>query len=457
MSHLGKILAYVSPGDRVISDVEVYAGSYSGNFLGGAGWDVVPFGPNPQADTWYLATPYTADFDLSGGGDFYIEAYFNVTAFTNEMSIVSKDTYGSNFDWALIVKDDTTLRVWSNATTTDLTVTVPTMNTGQWYHFKFERVSGVNTIYLDGVDYGNNTMSISNSSTSYVTVGCSSWNNPGMFFNGYVDNIRINKGTDSMFLKFEGLNPDKNSFTDDTGKIFTILPEAPANIMTDNVDVVRDGLVVYLDSMNLKSYDRTGTTWVNLANPGTSDATLSGGFTFDTATGGISFDGVSGQAVYNMNLTAEFTAITIAKSNTSLWTDYGNVTSARELSGYVMHPFQADTLFAVSVMTDQPADLNVFSLNDFFTPADIQQVHLYGLSSNGTNVHYGYFDEEAHSIPGTITRTDGTNVDVYIGNDSPPYNTRFGNITVFAHLYYNRQLTPEEVVQNLRALRSHFQ
>lgn len=455
MSHTGKILSYWDAVDRVISNVEVYEGTYSGNFLGGTGWDVIPFGPNPEAATWYLATPYTAEFDLSGG-DFVIEARFNVTAFSNEMSIISKDTYGSNFDWALIIVDNQTLRVWSNGTATDLTVTVPTMNTGQWYHFKFERVSGTNTIYLDGVDYGNNTMTISNSSTEFITVGCSSWNNPGMFFNGYIDNVRISTGSpDAMFLRFEGLDPQKKYFTDDSGKKFYILPEPDGNIITDDVDIVRDGLIVHFDTMNLKSYDRVGSTLVNLVNPGTHDATLSGGYTFD-AEGGITFDGVSGQAIYNVTHTAEFTAITVARSIPALWTDYGNITSSRVLSGYTMHPFQADTLMAVSVMTDQPGDLNVFSLNDFFTPADIQVPHLYGVSSNGSNVHYGYFDEEAHPIPGTITRTDGTNGDVYIGNDSPPYDTRFGNIAFFAHLYYNRQLTPEEVRQNFRALRSHF-
>ena len=52
-----------------------------------------------------------------------------------------------------------------------------------------------NTSFLAhiGVSYGSNTMSISNVA-SPTTAGCSSWNYPSDYFNGYIDDVRISKG-----------------------------------------------------------------------------------------------------------------------------------------------------------------------------------------------------------------------------------------------------------------------
>jgi hypothetical protein len=54
--------------------------------------------------------------------------------------------------------------------------------------------------------------------------------------------------------------------------------------------VVTDGLVLYLDAANQRSYPKSGTTWSDLA--GSNNGTLTNGPTFDSANGGsIVFDG----------------------------------------------------------------------------------------------------------------------------------------------------------------------
>jgi hypothetical protein len=58
-----------------------------------------------------------------------------------------------------------------------------------------------------------------------------------------------------------------------------------------NTSVVRDGLVLYLDAANPKSYPGTGTTWFDIKN--TNNATLTNGVSFDSSNNGyFSFDGI---------------------------------------------------------------------------------------------------------------------------------------------------------------------
>jgi hypothetical protein len=82
----------------------------------------------------------------------------------------------------------------------------------------------------------------------------------------------------------------------------------------------RDGLVLALDAGNIRSYNGSGTTWVDLSGTG-NDATLINGPTFDTENGGnILFDDVDDHAVITNNPSINFsTQLTI-----SLWLNTGN-------------------------------------------------------------------------------------------------------------------------------------
>jgi hypothetical protein len=139
----------------------------------------------------YGRIPYNSDFNLSST-NYTLEGWFNLNAFQLPgQSLISKDTYGSNFDWSLLILDSTTLRFYSNGTATNVTATVPTMNTGQWYHYVVTSISGVIRIYLDGVLYQTGAMPTSNSSQFYVTLGCVGWNSPAFFTNGKISILRV--------------------------------------------------------------------------------------------------------------------------------------------------------------------------------------------------------------------------------------------------------------------------
>lgn len=141
----------------------------------------------------YLTVPYSSDFNLSG--EFKIETWFKVNSFSNSQTLISKDTFGVNYDWGITLATSNTIRVFTDRSLQNLTVSVPSMNTNTWYKIALERklLSGTltNTIYLNNVAYGANTMSITNDSLTPITVGCNSHNNPSSFFNGWLESLIV--------------------------------------------------------------------------------------------------------------------------------------------------------------------------------------------------------------------------------------------------------------------------
>ena len=441
-----KILSY-SIETVIQSNVTVPSisgGTYSGRF----------YGHTPQ---YYLTTPYTPDFDLSAT-DFYISADFNLNTFTMPpfgQVLVSKDTYGSNFDWALLITDANTITVYSNATTTNLTITVPTMNTGQWYNVKFERSGGVNTLYLDGVAYGSNTMGISNASQFFVTVGCSSWNNPSFTpVDGYIDNVIIynaNTGSNVLDLDFENLDASKQFFTDNTGKILTIHPTPFPRFIVDYNDIVKNGLIVHYDMVNINSYDRTGTTVNDLTGNGHT-GTLAGGTSF-TLDGGISFNGIYGKLTYLLDIPSAMTHVIVAKSNQPTWSDYNGLGCYRGPNGWSTHPWQGtSTDISMGVNDNAGGGIGNFVSIAGFNP---QNLHVYCVTTDGTNCT-SYVDLTEYPVAGTVTRDNTTTgATIRIANDDVPYDSRFTDVTVYAHLIYNRSLTKAEVIKNYNAFKNY--
>lgn len=140
----------------------------------------------------YLRLPYSSAFDLSTG-NFTIEAWFMRLSTSGTQCIIAKDTYGSNFDWAIYVSN-TSLTCYTQATGANLTVSIPSLQTNTWYHVALVRSGTINAFYLNGILMGWNTMTFTNASQSYITIGCASWNNPNTLFYGYIDDVRVIKG-----------------------------------------------------------------------------------------------------------------------------------------------------------------------------------------------------------------------------------------------------------------------
>lgn len=159
----------------------------------------------------YGTIPYNSKFNLSIT-DYTLEGWFNSNSFSSGQAIITKDTNGISFDWCLYIPNSSSLKILSNGTSTNVTANVPTMNTGQWYHCVVTSVSGTIKIYLNGVLYQTQSMSTSNNSLSYVTIGCASWNLPNGFINGNISILRIYNVGLSGVQVLENYNALKNRY-----------------------------------------------------------------------------------------------------------------------------------------------------------------------------------------------------------------------------------------------------
>jgi predicted heme/steroid binding protein len=235
-----------------------------------------------------------------------------------------------------------------------------------------------------------------------------------------------------------------------------------AGIVAPNI--VTEGLVLYLDAANTKSYPGSGTTWSDLSRSG-NNGTLTNGPTFNSGNGGsIVFDGTNDYVTTTTNLGANPLPI----HTISIWFKT-SLASGKKLIG----------------IEDQQTGI-LSTLND-------RQIYM------GTNgkIYYGVYDTAARTITSISTLTDnlwhqavgvctGANqILLYIdgvlnssgvGNGYALYTTsyiRIANYLVgstwtngtFQGYYtgnisqtsiYNRALSAQEVLQNYNATKGRF-
>jgi len=126
---------------------------------------------------------YESQFDLSNT-DYTLEQWVSMDDFAAIRVSLSKDVQGSNYDWGIRVDDANTIKIFSNATATNVTATVPTMSVGTPQHICITSISDNFNIYLNGVSYGTGSMTTTNADTEGVTIGCASSNIQNSFWYG---------------------------------------------------------------------------------------------------------------------------------------------------------------------------------------------------------------------------------------------------------------------------------
>jgi hypothetical protein len=149
---------------------------YNNTSFDGKGW--VFNGTNQ-----YGIIGYESQFDLSNT-DYTLEQWVSMDDFDSIRVSLSKDVQGSNYDWGIRVDDANTIKIFSNATATNVTATVPTMSTNTVYHICITSISDNFNIYLNGVSYGTGSMTTTNADTEGVTIGCASSNTQNAFWKG---------------------------------------------------------------------------------------------------------------------------------------------------------------------------------------------------------------------------------------------------------------------------------
>jgi hypothetical protein len=219
-----------------------------------------------------------------------------------------------------------------------------------------------------------------------------------------------------------------------------------------NTSIIRDGLVLYLDAANPKSYPGSGTTWFDLK--GINNGTLINGPTFNSDNKGyINFDGVNDKcdtSLLSSSIGNLFTAIVIftKKGVSALGSTTNRLLTTDRTSGSTKWALgirnDGNIQFSGSGGTDNQPSFPIPS-NQFIFSAITHNINNYSL----------YINDELklsnNSSP--IGLTDfGT---VTIGG-RPNTADRYWNGDIAFVMIYNRVLTQQEINQNFNAVRGRY-
>lgn len=168
-------------------------GKYIGNIVTDGG----PTGYSCYFDgsTQYLNVADNAALDF-GTGDFTIEFWFNPSRIQFTTIMAGWNSSGTVYGWACTF--DTTSASFTSAiagTYIGAARTI-TLSANTWYHFAAVRSGSTVKLYINGVSDSSvtNTQSVDTQSTG-INIGKSTYTSNPNWFQGYVSNVRILKGT----------------------------------------------------------------------------------------------------------------------------------------------------------------------------------------------------------------------------------------------------------------------
>lgn len=224
--------------------------------------------------------------------------------------------------------------------------------------------------------------------------------------------------------------------------------------VTYNPKTVIDGLVLYLDAANKKSYPGTGTSWNDLSTIGVNGTLINSPAYVSSDLGSFLFDNTNDLVTVNHNsnhLSNSGTMIFWAKplsDGTSNVCRFAN--KANDTVGTAGYNFAINT------------DRLLMRINAGLLTGTVNMVNYYGkwsqyaftwTSTGNTGVIYiNDTVDISGSLGATVSMT--TTNPLYIGNLSDFSRTFDGNISIVQ--YYNRQLSFQEIQNNFNALRGRY-
>jgi hypothetical protein len=212
---------------------------------------------------------------------------------------------------------------------------------------------------------------------------------------------------------------------------------------------IKDGLVLFLDAGNPKSYPGSGITWVDLTKNG-NNGTLVNGPTFDSDNGGgIVFDGVDDRVSIsnplNQNNLEQIWTV-------SAWVNVNNNNVLQQLiSGMNLG------LNLNHSTTNRPLLYLNSGVNDYYIYGQVERI----LGKGWVYVTFAFRNSDGFR---SIYINGGENISAFGPNNT---STPSGLSSVFniginmsgklsQIQIYNRVLTPEEILQNYNATKSRF-
>ena len=210
--------------------------------------------------------------------------------------------------------------------------------------------------------------------------------------------------------------------------------------------IVTDGLVLYVDAANARSYPGTGTTWADLA--GGNDGTLTNGPTFDAGNGGsIVFDGSNDEVICGNDASIQITEGTI-----SAWFSanngniaYRGIIAKQNAWGLFVYD---DELVTYSWGNSARRGTGIDVGNGAWNNAVMTFTETVGSPSNNAKVYLN-----GNLVLTTTVKHSNQTATLQIGeaNAGQHFSGKISQASV-----YNRALTADEVRQNYLATRGRY-
>ena len=220
--------------------------------------------------------------------------------------------------------------------------------------------------------------------------------------------------------------------------------------------IVTDGLVLYLDAANTKSYVSGSTTWNDISRGGNT-GTLVNGPTFNSGNGGsIVFDGTNdyGSVVSNQVITNDFTFTVWAKRDGDTATGIGGIFGNHyhtELSGANL--FFRNSSTTVNIAAGNGATRPSFEIT---IPRLNTEWNFYAIRYSGTTYQLYFNGILLNSRTAVVVQSLNSNrygIGVWALSYLAEY---YLNGKVSQCLSYTRALSDDEILQNYNATKSRF-
>jgi Concanavalin A-like lectin/glucanases superfamily len=225
--------------------------------------------------------------------------------------------------------------------------------------------------------------------------------------------------------------------------------------------IVQDGLILYVDAANPKSYPGSGTLWTDLTR-NRYNGTLVNGPTFNGDNGGsVVFDGVDdfveSSSYPTPNGLSEYTMSVWINNVNDTGGIINNWDSVAD-SGFEMELFFGNIYIAFT--SNEFGTVYYGGTNSWVNFTTVYNGNLIGDENrlkfyvNGSEVTLAY--NYPDSIPSSISVPDSANT-LKIGKIMPlNLSERFIEGKISNTMIYNKPLSPSEVLQNYNALKSRF-
>jgi hypothetical protein len=230
-------------------------------------------------------------------------------------------------------------------------------------------------------------------------------------------------------------------------------------------DIVKDGLVLWLDANDKTSYPGTGTTWRDLSRTA-STGSLTNGPTFNSGSGGsIVFDGVDDYVEFGDILDLGINSMTVNQ-----WLYFSNnntvqITLSKALAGGQNFRFATGLLdtgkLYAFIQGDGGADITPYGSTTIPPNTWVMATYVF----NRTSTIKMYYNSVEETLTGTATISQWNGLDFQSPNPFRLATYTTGNNTgtvalmngrIASTQVYFRALSSQEILQNYNATRNRF-